>query len=79
MYVAGGSVTLRLTTVTSNSALAGSGRPLPHQSPGVEEGGGLYLDGGASVGLDSFTQAHVSKNKASTAYPDIAGSWTPIT
>jgi hypothetical protein len=45
----------------------------------VGEGGGLYLAGGAAVGIDAYTLAHFSHNHASTAYPDIDGSYTPIT
>jgi hypothetical protein len=83
MYVASGSVSLRLCTVTGNSALAGSGGNYKGRqgSDGVGYGGGLLIvDGnGASVGIDASTLAQFSNNKASTGDPDIDGSYTTIT
>jgi hypothetical protein len=77
LYVAGGDVTLRHDTVTGNSAQGGRGGPgYPHAgSPGIGEGGGLYIDSAAAVCLDSFTQANVKHNTASTRDPDIFGHW----
>jgi hypothetical protein len=80
MYVAGGSVTLRLCTISGNTANGGSGASYKgtHASDGVGEGGGLYLAGGAA-GIDADTLAHFSHNHASTSFPDIDGTYTPIT
>jgi hypothetical protein len=78
MYVAGGSVTLRQCSVTGNSALGGKAGGAG-ASKGQGEGGGLYLEAGAAVGLDAYTVAHVLNNQASTDHPDIDGSYTPIT
>ncbi len=82
MYVAGGIVTLRLTTVSGNTAQAGkAGKPINglYAKDGVGFGGGLCLRAGASVGLDAFTQAQVTNNHASTSYPNIDGSFTTLT
>jgi hypothetical protein len=80
LYAAAGTVTLTNTTVDQNSAQGGrggngaSGRP--SGSPGLGKGGGLYIDPAALVSLDAFTQSHVSRNQASTAYADIDGSYS---
>ena len=68
VYVGGGTVTLRNDIVTGNSALQGAGA--------TGEGGGLSIATAASVSLDAFTQANVINNTASTAYPNIDGSYT---
>jgi hypothetical protein len=79
LYVAAGSVTLSSTTVDQNTAQGGGGgsgaKASPSGFPGLGEGGGLYIDPAALVSLDAFTQSHVSGNQASTAYPDIDGSY----
>jgi hypothetical protein len=80
LYVAGGTVSVSSTSVEHNTAAGGTGgkgaRSAPNGIPGLGEGGGLYIDPAASVCLDAFTQAHVKSNRASTAYPDIDGSYT---
>jgi hypothetical protein len=79
----GGMVTLTSDTITSNTAQGGngggggSGRGYGLAgNPGLGEGGGLSIDTPAEVCLYAFTQAHVSRNSASTSYPDIFGSYT---
>jgi hypothetical protein len=79
LYVAGGSVSLHSTTVTSDTAAGGAGGHSPrggNGTPGLGEGGGLYIDPAASVVLDAFTLASFRHNIASTSYPNIAGSYT---
>jgi hypothetical protein len=74
LYVASGTVTLLDTTVQNNSArggLKGGGA-----SAGQGEGGGLYIASAASAFLDHFTLADVLNNTASTAYPNIYGSYS---
>jgi hypothetical protein len=81
LCAAGGSLALHTVSVTGNSARGGAGgrgfRGSFNGSPGLGEGGGLYIDPAAFVCLDVFTQAHVTKNKASTLDPNIHGPWTP--
>jgi hypothetical protein len=83
MYVAAGTVTLRMTTVSGNAANGGTaGQPVKGQQgaqDGVGEGGGLYFASGASVSLDSFTKNNVVNNSASSAHPDIFGSFKTVT
>ncbi len=74
LYLAGGTASLRSTTVDYNTAKGGKG--FRGKAPGLGEGGGLYIDPRAAVCLDAFTQANVTHNKASTAYPNIDGSYT---
>jgi hypothetical protein len=81
MYVAAGTVTLRQTTVSGNTATGGTaGQPVQGQKAkdGLGEGGGLYLASGSAVSLDSFTQNHDTNNSASTSHPDIYGSFTTL-
>ena len=69
----GSTLEVRGSTVTDNSATggaAGSGG-----TAGLGEGGGLYLAPGRSACLDSFTQAHVKNNHASTSDDDIFGTF----
>ena len=77
VYVASGSVTLLNTSVSNNSATGGiaGGRTA---SDGLGEGGGLYIAALASVSLDVFTAAHIINNTASTAYPNIYGSYSTL-
>jgi hypothetical protein len=44
-------------------------------SPGLGEGGGLYIASGAIVYIDAFTLANVIDNTASTSYPNIFGTY----
>ena len=80
IYVASGTVQLRGTTITQNTAKGGTGDNSPkgfHRAPdGAGRGGGIYIAAPALVGLDSFTQAHTSGNTASTSDNDIFGSVT---
>jgi hypothetical protein len=80
LYAAGGTVSLRNTTVTHNNAKGGgagsSGPGASHAGAGQGEGGGLYLAAGAAVCLDAFTQANVSHNNASTSDNNIHGPYT---
>jgi hypothetical protein len=78
LYGAGGTIILRQVTVTHNTAQGGhGGTGYPHAGrPGLGEGGGLYIDPAALVCLDSFTQAHVKHNTASTNNNDIFGTYT---
>jgi hypothetical protein len=79
MYVAGGTVSLRNSTVDYNAALGGAGGKGVHGSrsgqPGLGEGGGLYIDAAALVSLDAFTLANVKRNQASATGNDIYGSY----
>jgi hypothetical protein len=76
LFVSGGTASLFSTIVEQNTAKGGKGyRGLT----GIGEGGGLDINSAlATVGLDAFTVAHVIKNHASTDYPDIKGSYTPL-
>ncbi len=66
---------MHTVSATGNTAKGGAaGR---QASPGLGEGGGLYIDGAALAYLDAFTEATVKKNKASTSDPDIHVSFTP--
>jgi hypothetical protein len=84
LYVAAGTIDLHNDTVSGNTAAGGAGGqggkcgPLQGAkgSPGLSEGGGLYIDAAAAVCLDAFTQSNVKKNHASTSYPDIDGAYT---
>jgi hypothetical protein len=79
-------VSLSGTTADHNAALGGAGgqggngRPArfggPNGTPGLGEGGGVYVDPTASVSLDAFTVAHLKNNTASTSDPDVFGSFT---
>jgi hypothetical protein len=74
LYAAGGTVALSQDTVTRNAAQGGAGGA--HSgSPGLGEGGGLFIDPAAVVSLDAFTQANVTNNTASTKDPNIHGPW----
>jgi hypothetical protein len=86
LYAAGGTIDVHNVTVTGNTAAGGAGgqggscglKNLdgPNGSPGLGEGGGLYIDAAAAVCLDAFTHKHVQKNHASTGYPQIYGTYT---
>jgi hypothetical protein len=87
LYVAGGSIDLHNLTVTGNTAAGGAGgqggscgkkgkRMGPNGSPGLGEGGGLYIDAAAAVCLDVFTQSHVQKNYAAKGSANIDGTYT---
>jgi hypothetical protein len=87
LYAAGGTLDLHNATVTGNTALGGAGgqggscgssqkRHGSNGSPGMGEGGGLYIDAAAAVCLDAFTQRHVQKNHVSTSDHDIHGTYT---
>jgi hypothetical protein len=72
--VSGGTVTLRQTTVSANSAVGGKGGA--YNGPvGLGEGGGLSIDAAALVYLDAITLANISNNTASTTDPNIHGSY----
>jgi hypothetical protein len=77
IYVAGGAVTLLNTSMSSNTAMGGLGGG-EGASNGQGEAGGLYIESVASVSLDAFTQAHIINNTASTADPNIDGSYTIV-
>jgi hypothetical protein len=70
LYLAGGTVILRNDTLTGNSAAGGTG-----YQPGLGEGDGLFINSAAAVYLDTFTQAHVINNTASTRDPNIHGRY----
>jgi hypothetical protein len=77
MFVASGTVTLLNTSMSANTATGGlSGGA--QASNGQGEAGGLYIDPLASVMLDAFTVANIINNTASTAYPNIFGSYTTV-
>jgi hypothetical protein len=80
LYAAGGTVSLHGSTVAQNTAAGGAGghgpRGAPNGTPGLGEGGGLYLDAAAAVCLDAFTQANASHNNASTSDNNIHGSYS---
>jgi hypothetical protein len=75
LYVAGGTASLHSSTVTGNKALGGHGGD-GSASPGLGEGGGVFIAPSASACLDAFTQANVKKNTASTTGNNIFGSFT---
>jgi hypothetical protein len=75
LYAGGGTVTMRHDTVTGNAAQGGAGLGRHPGSPGLGEGGGLFIDPAAVVSLDAFTQANVTGNTASTKDPNIHGPW----
>jgi hypothetical protein len=75
VYIAGGTATLTHSTMTANNARAGLGI---YGTKAVGEGGGLYIDPAATVSLDAFTVANILNNTASTADPDIHGSYTTM-
>jgi hypothetical protein len=72
MYVAGATVDIHSSTMTGNSALGGG----PGSASGAGVGGGLFIDNWASVCLDAFTVAQITKNNASWSDPNIHGSYT---
>jgi hypothetical protein len=88
LYAAGGTIDLHNVTVTGNTAAGGAGGQGgrcgtkksrwdgPNGSPGLGEGGGLYIDAAAAASLDAFTQSNVKKNHASTSYANIDGTYT---
>jgi hypothetical protein len=83
LYAAGGSITLANDSVTNNTAQGGNGgsggagHPKgANGSPGLGEGGGLYIDTAAVAYLDLYTQSNVKKNHASTSYTDIDGPYS---
>jgi hypothetical protein len=79
IYASFGTVTLRQTTITQNTVQGGKGgnNQGSQKAPdGVGRGGGLYINAGVLVGLDSFTQAHTTSNTASTSDNDIFGSFS---
>jgi hypothetical protein len=82
VYTAGGTASLIGCTVTSNAANGGAGGKGGNSSPGVGEGGGLYIDALAAVSLDTFTKNNVMNNTASTngsgAGRNISGQYTLI-
>lgn len=63
--IAGGTATIRGTTVTANTAQGGASASVPGQGLG----GGIYR--AVSVELDAFTVANVKKNTASTSGDNI--------
>jgi len=76
VYFAGGTATLRGVTATSNSAGAGLG--FSSRTAGVALGGGFFIAPAAAVGLDTFTQRHVTGNTAAIDDPNIFGTWTAV-
>ena len=78
IYVSAGSVTLTGASVSANAAVGGAGglaiRP---GSPGLGEGGGVFIDPAALVYLDAFTHDHTSGNSAASD-PDIHGTWAGV-
>jgi hypothetical protein len=82
LYAAGGTVALHSTTVTQNDAEGGAGgtgaRKRLDGKPGQGFGGGLDIDGAASVGLDAFTKDHVLDNTATAGKYNIAGAYKVI-
>jgi hypothetical protein len=86
LYAAGGTIDLHNVIASGNTAAGGAGGQGItcgskafggfKGSPGLSEGGGLYIDPAAAVCLDAFTQSNVKKNHASTNYPDIDGAYT---
>jgi hypothetical protein len=83
LSAAGGTVTLLNDSVTMNTArggaggLGGTGKPRGATgSAGLGDGGGLYIDAAVLAYLDAYTQSNFRKNHASTADPDIDGSYS---
>jgi hypothetical protein len=90
LYAAGGTIDLHGVTVSANTAAGGAGGQGgscfkgskfngSNGSPGLGEGGGLYIDAAAAVCLDAFTQSHFKKNHASSSFPEIDGTYTTCT
>jgi predicted outer membrane repeat protein len=93
LYVAGGTVSLDGTTVAYNAASSyggfggglyvGPAAAVSLRNDTVEyntasyQGGGLFMEAGATVYLDQFTLAHTINNTGNGGLPDnIAGSYT---
>lgn len=88
LYAAGGTVTLRNTIVTNNTAKGGTTHETyypteygnhrsqySNQEPGY--GGGLYIAPAALAYLDAFTVVHITKNHADVD-PNISGSYALV-
>jgi len=82
VYIAGGSASLLITSITHNTAqggTAGKGGGSAHNgNPGHAWGGGLFIDPSAAVSLDDYTAAHTKANKASTSNNNIFGNYDVI-
>jgi hypothetical protein len=80
IYAATGTVAVRGTTNTRNTATGGAGgsspKGLPRGLDGTGQGGAIYIAPAASVGLDAFTQSNTRGNSASTSDNDIFGTFT---
>lgn len=74
IYAAGGTVAVRTSSVSTNSALGGASGKGSGGAAGIGAGGGVYLAPLASVTIDSFTQ--FKRNKASTSDPNVYGPYT---
>jgi hypothetical protein len=84
VYIAGGTATITGTSITGNTALGGDGGRITNDprakalKSGTGIGGGIFIDGLAWVGMDSFTSHHVKGNKASSNHNDIFGHFEMI-
>lgn len=76
LYAAGGAVTLRNTSVTTNSALGGAAGKGKGGSAGQGVGGGLYFETDVVGLLDATTVSRFSRNRASTSDPNVAGPYS---
>jgi len=75
-----GTIALRTTTITGNTATGGAGgtspKSLPKGAGGAGYGGGIFIASGVPASLDAFTQANTRTNTASTSDKDIFGTFT---
>jgi hypothetical protein len=69
LYLGGGTISLRSSTVTGNSAQGGPGGG-KGAGYGVGEGGGIFTASTAMVTLDTFTRTNTTGNTASTQGDD---------
>jgi hypothetical protein len=79
IYAGGGTLQIRGTSFTANSAqggLGGNAHTGADAADGNGVGGGIYVAPAAPAGLDAFTQSHTTSNTASTSDNDIFGSFT---
>ena len=83
LYAAAGALTIRNSSINANVAQSGGGliwkrNALVPGNEGKGVGGGIYINGAASTGLDAFTVRNTTGNTASSSSPDIFGRYRKI-
>jgi len=78
LYISGGSVTLTGDTVSGNEAFGGPGGSYHFSagSPGIGEGGGLYIVPTAAVILDTATLDAILNNIVASSDPNRHGPYS---